>query len=415
VEGLISKATLLAIVLILIAGTINLGEELAFASNSEEGGEEGGSNGDVEDGGTTEGDADEEGTEAPPNTEVSDDNDDADTGGVESEQESACPAVAFEGPSYTDENGCPAPCPPPAAAQGANVPEGCPQPIEEQIQPSTQSPEEQTLLPADTATPPPGQQQAPPDVQQTGDPETQLEPGPEEQVDTDTDGDGLLGSADNCPFASNPDQKDTNVDGEGDACDPATIGGSAEICEDGIDNDNDGELDENVCIISSLDGDGDEIPNGSDNCPFASNPDQKDTDGDGVGDACPELGPPVQIDTDTDGDGLLGSADNCPSYHNPVQTDTDGDGEGDVCDPVAEENTAENCRDGIDNDGDGIADGHDTGCNQVLYEPYEVTCDDGIDNDADTLIDMQDPDDCEDDTEEYGGGVPGEPPFRAPK
>lgn len=88
-------------------------------------------------------------------------------------------------------------------------------------------------------------------------------------------------------------KKDTNEDGEGDACDPATTGGSAEICEDGIDNDNDGDLDERVCITYSLDGDGDGVPNGKDNCPFASNPDQKDTDGDGVGDACPEPGPPV--------------------------------------------------------------------------------------------------------------------------
>ena len=89
--------------------------------------------------------------------------------------------------------------------------------------------------------------------------------------------------------------------------------------------------------------------------------------------------------------------------YNPVQTDAGGDGKCDVCDPVAEENTGESCRDGIDNDEDGVADGHDTGCNQVLYEPYETTCNDGIDNDADSLTDMQDPSDCNDDTVEYGG------------
>ena len=327
----------------------------------------------------------------------------------------------------------PAPCSPPPSPGNpdTNVPEGCPQSTEEQIPPGTQLPEEQTALPADTPAPidtdkdgvpdskdncpsTPNTDQVDSNVDGTGD-ACPMEPGPDEQTDVDTDGDGLLGSADNCPSNSNPDQEDTDGDGLGDACDPATTGGSAEICEDGIDNDNDGVLDERVCIVSSLDGDSDGLPNGTDNCPFASNSDQKDTDGDGVGDACPELGPPVQIDTDTDGDRLLGSADNCPSYYNPVQTDTDGDGEGDVCDPVTEENTGENCRDGIDNDGDGVADGSDTGCNQVLYEPYEVTCDDGIDNDADTLIDLEDPDDCQDDTEDYGGGVPGEPPFRAPK
>src|SRR5206468_4995302 len=36
----------------------------------------------------------------------------------------------------------------------------------------------------------------------------------------------------------------------------------------------------------SPDTDGDGIPNLIDNCPFVSNPDQKDSKGDGVGDAC---------------------------------------------------------------------------------------------------------------------------------
>ena len=35
----------------------------------------------------------------------------------------------------------------------------------------------------------------------------------------DVDGDGLMGSCDNCPTTINPEQTDTDVDGEGDACD----------------------------------------------------------------------------------------------------------------------------------------------------------------------------------------------------
>jgi hypothetical protein len=42
---------------------------------------------------------------------------------------------------------------------------------------------------------------------------------PDVQTDYDTDGDGLLGMADNCPFHYNQDQKDGDGDGEGDLCD----------------------------------------------------------------------------------------------------------------------------------------------------------------------------------------------------
>lgn len=65
---------------------------------------------------------------------------------------------------------------------------------------------------------------------------------------------------------------------------------------------------------------------GEDNCADLSNPDQTDTDADGIGDDCDDL-------TDSDDDGVGDDEDNCPSVGNADQVDTDGDGEGDECDP----------------------------------------------------------------------------------
>ncbi len=75
------------------------------------------------------------------------------------------------------------------------------------------------------------------------------------------------------------------------------------------------------CVVDS---DNDGVDDARDNCPTVANVDQKDTDNDGIGDAC---------DKDIDNDGVLNAQDNCVKDANADQRDDDGDGVGDVCDP----------------------------------------------------------------------------------
>lgn len=124
--------------------------------------------------------------------------------------------------------------------------------------------------------------------------------------DADDDNDGVLDTADNCHFIGNADQLDSDVDGQGDACDD--------------DDDNDGVLDVN------------------DNCSVVANPDQANNDKDGLGDAC---------DNDNDNDGVANASDNCPMKANADQKDSDADGPGDICDKCAFDSAN-------DADGDGV-------------------------------------------------------------
>jgi|GEM_PF-722020 outer membrane protein assembly factor BamB len=138
-------------------------------------------------------------------------------------------------------------------------------------------------------------------------------------------------------------------------------------------------------LATALDSDGDGLPDESDNCPYAYNPEQEDADGDEIGDACDNCentNNPDQADfdsdeigdacdncplvanpdqADTDGDTVGDACDNCPLIANTDQTDGDGDNFGDVCD---------NCPDDFnpgqeDSDSDGIGDACDYICGDV--------------------------------------------------
>jgi|GEM_PF-2988913 len=77
-----------------------------------------------------------------------------------------------------------------------------------------------------------------------------------------------------------------------------------------------------VLAAAAVDSDLDGVMDDQDNCIGTANPQQIDTDSDGVGDAC---------DPDDDGDQVADAIDNCPLVYNPDQLDRNHDGIGDAC------------------------------------------------------------------------------------
>jgi hypothetical protein len=134
------------------------------------------------------------------------------------------------------------------------------------------------------------------------------------------------------------------------------------------------------------DNDGDGIRNTQDNCPFVSNRDQADNDGDHFGDVC---------DSDDDNDSLQ-DTEETPNGCDPFVKDTDGDGLNDwqevkgyhtPCkDADADDDGASDGREVLqmgtdphnpDSDGDGVADGFDN-CPRVRNADQKDSDGDGL-------------------------------------
>ncbi len=176
------------------------------------------------------------------------------------------------------------------------------------------------------------------------------------------------------------------------------------------------------------DQDGDGVPDGQDNCPSNSNPDQKNVDDDFFGDVCDgcpddsnksdpgicgcgeddldydrdtildcEDTCPRDPDNDGDKDSICMPEDNCPVLANPAQEDIDNDGKGDICDLCPLDASDDSDDDGFcysddncpgftnpeqeDCDGDGLGDACD-------FVPDGGTC--GEDSDGDGTPDERD-------------------------
>lgn len=130
------------------------------------------------------------------------------------------------------------------------------------------------------------------------------------------------------------------------------------------------------CIADTIaDSDGDGIPDHSDNCVDIANPNQFDSDADGIGDACATCATP--IGRDFDHDGYDDACDLC--IGEPSGFDSDHDGVDDGCEP---------CVGGRGTTGLDIApaDGVDDGCT-FCRAPTGVDFDqDGLDDACDSCL-----------------------------